>query len=67
MSNAKVQVSNQIQRAYVNIFQNLNLDIHLTFACLREAASAKAGILALVIAFIEIMVCLFGQLIETIF
>jgi hypothetical protein len=23
-----------------------NLDIHLTFACLREAASAKAGILA---------------------
>jgi hypothetical protein len=23
----------------------LNFDIHLTFACLREAASAKAGIL----------------------
>jgi len=24
---------------------NLNLDIHLTFACLRETAPAKAGIL----------------------
>jgi hypothetical protein len=31
----------------LNSFQNpiLNFDIHLTFACLREAASAKAGIL----------------------
>jgi hypothetical protein len=67
MSNVKVQMSNQIQRSNVKIFQMLNLDIHLTFACLREAASAKAGILASVIAFIEIMVCLFGQLIETIF
>jgi len=26
-------------------FWFLNFDIHLTFACLREAASAKAGIL----------------------
>jgi hypothetical protein len=58
MSNAKVQMS--------KIFLNLSLDIHLTFACLREAASAKAGILALVIAFIEVMVCPFGQLLETI-
>jgi len=28
------------------MFWVLNFDIHLTFACLREAASAKAGILA---------------------
>jgi hypothetical protein len=43
-------------------FQNpfLNLDIHLTFACLREAASAKAGILAFAIAFIKVVVCLFS-------
>jgi hypothetical protein len=26
-------------------FWNFSFDIHLTFACLREAASAKAGIL----------------------
>jgi hypothetical protein len=26
-------------------FDILDFDIHLTFACLREAASAKAGIL----------------------
>jgi hypothetical protein len=67
MSNVKVQMSNQIQRSNAKIFQNLNLDIHLSFACLREAASAKTGILASVMVFIEIMVCLFGQLIETIF
>jgi hypothetical protein len=50
--------------------------IHLTFACLpctstvqglHEAASAKAGILVFGIAFIEIVVCPFGQLIETVF
>ncbi len=39
---------------------NLNFDIHLTIACLREAASAKAGILVLGIAFVEVMVCPFG-------
>jgi hypothetical protein len=60
-------MSNQIQRSNVKIFQNLDLDIPLTFACLREAASAKAGILAFVIIFTEIVVCLFGQLVETIF
>jgi hypothetical protein len=32
----------------------------------RAVASAKAGILAFAIAFIEIMVCPFGQLLETI-
>jgi hypothetical protein len=58
MSNDKVQRSND--------FLNLRLDIHLTFACLREAASAKAGILAFGIGFVEITICLFGQLIETI-
>jgi hypothetical protein len=26
-------------------YRNLEFDIHLAFACLREAASAKAGIL----------------------
>ena len=36
----------------LNSFQNplLNFDIYLTFACLREAASAKAGILKFGIA-----------------
>jgi len=57
MSNDKVQRSND--------FLNLRLDIHLTFACLREAASAKAGILAFGIAFVEIMVRSFGQFIES--
>jgi hypothetical protein len=38
-------MSNQIQSSNVKIFWNLDFDIHLTFACLREAASAKAGIL----------------------
>jgi hypothetical protein len=76
MSDDKAQMSNQIQRS-VKICQNLNFDIHLTFACLREApppealrragASAKAGILAFAIAFIKVVVCLFGQLVETIF
>src|SRR4030042_2229229 len=60
MSNAKAQMSNQIQSSnempkqvrhdknvILNSFQNpfLNFDIPLTFACLREVASAKAGIL----------------------
>ena len=51
----------------LNSVQNpvLNFDIHLTFTCLHEAASAKAGILVFGIAFIEIVVCPFGQLIET--
>jgi hypothetical protein len=59
-------MSDQIQWSNVKISQNLNLDIHLTFACLREAASAKAGILAFAIAFIEIVICPFGQLVEAI-
>jgi hypothetical protein len=42
MSNDKAQMSNQIQSSNVKIFQNLNFDIHLTFACLREAPPAKA-------------------------
>jgi len=66
MSNDEAQMSNQIQRSKVKVFQNLNLDIQLTFACLREAASAKAGISAFAIAFIEIVVCPFGQLVEAI-
>jgi len=37
-------MSNQIQSSNVKNF-DLNFDIHLAFACLREAASAKAGIL----------------------
>jgi len=60
MSNVKVQMTIQIQSSnempkqvrhdnnvILDSFQNLILefDIHLTFACLREAASAKAGIL----------------------
>jgi hypothetical protein len=60
MSNVKAQSSNQIQSSnempkqvrhdknvILNPFQNpiLKFDIHLTFACLREAAPAKAGIL----------------------
>jgi hypothetical protein len=55
----------------LNSVQNpvLNLDIHLTFACLREAppCGPKAGILAFGIAFVEKLVCPFGQLIETVF
>jgi len=61
MSNAKAPSSNKIQSSnempkqvrhdrdvILNSFQNpfLKFDIHLAFACLREAASAKAGILA---------------------
>jgi hypothetical protein len=42
MSKLKDQIKSkaQISKTYV-----LNFDIHLTFPCLREAASAKAGIL----------------------
>jgi hypothetical protein len=41
----------------------------LTFACLREAppCGAKAGILAFGIAFVEIVVSPFSQLIKTVF
>jgi hypothetical protein len=45
MANVKVQMSNQIQSSNFKTFMNLKCDIYLTFACLREAASAKAGIL----------------------
>jgi hypothetical protein len=31
-------------------YRNLDFDIRLTFACLREAASAKAGILKLMVS-----------------
>jgi len=55
----------------LNSVQNpvLNFDIHLTFACLHEVppCGAMAGILVFGIAFIEIVVCPFGQLIETVF
>jgi hypothetical protein len=52
----KSKILNQVQdlvrhdkHVILNLFQNpfSNFDIQLTFACLREAASAKAGILAL--------------------
>jgi len=33
-------------KALIPKFLNLKFDIRLTFACLREAASAKAGILS---------------------
>jgi len=33
-------------KVLISKFLNLKFDIHLTFACLREAASAKAGILS---------------------
>ena len=47
----------------------MDFDIHLTLACLREAplCGAKAGILAFGIGFVEVVVCLFGQLIEAVF
>ena len=45
MSNVKTQSSNKIQNPNVKDSLNLEFGIHLTFACLREAASAKAGIL----------------------
>jgi hypothetical protein len=45
MSNVKAQSPNKIQNPNVKDSLNLEFDIHLTFACLREAASAKAGIL----------------------
>jgi len=50
----QIQIPNEMPKqvrhdedVILNSFQNLilNFDIHLTFACLREAASAKAGIL----------------------
>jgi hypothetical protein len=44
MSNAKPQMSKKIQTSKIRILV-LNFDIDLTFACLREAAPAKAGIL----------------------
>jgi len=55
------------QNVILNSVQNLvlNFDIHLIFACLREAASARAGNLAFGIALVEIMVCPLRQLIET--
>ena len=48
MSNAKVLMPNEIQIVKVKTRiprEDLKFDIDLTFACLREAASAKAGIL----------------------
>ena len=48
MSNAKVLMPNEIQIVNVKTRipkEDLKFDIDLTFACLREAASAKAGIL----------------------
>jgi hypothetical protein len=38
-------MSNQILSPNPKPFMILKFDIHLAFACLREAASAKAGIL----------------------
>jgi hypothetical protein len=40
MSNAKVQMSNQIQSSNVKNF-DLNFNIHLTFACLPQAGILK--------------------------
>jgi len=51
MSNAKAQMSNQFQNSNAKNSWNLDFNIHLTFACLREAASAKAGILTFGILF----------------
>ena len=45
MSNVKAQSPDKIHNPHVKDSLNLEFDIHLTFACLREAASAKAGIL----------------------
>jgi hypothetical protein len=77
MSNAKVQISNEIQRSsempkqvrhdegvILNSFQNpiLNVDIHLTFAC-----PPQAGISILIFPQIKIVVRPFSQLLETTF
>jgi hypothetical protein len=52
ISYVKIQSSNQIQSSNVkNLFSIWPFDIDLTFACLREAASAKAGILNLEFCF----------------
>jgi hypothetical protein len=55
MTNDKAQISNihKIIREILHLLRRgsfliiwiLTFEIHLTFACLREAASAKAGIL----------------------
>jgi len=45
MSNVKAQISNEVESSIVKNVLTLKFDIHLAFACLREAASAKAGIL----------------------
>ena len=45
MSKLKVQMNFQISKFKLELVYNLAFDIHLAFACLREAASAKAGIL----------------------
>jgi hypothetical protein len=49
MSKLKVQMKSKTQITKFNIKQNIltlsHFGIHLTFACLREAAPAKAGIL----------------------
>jgi hypothetical protein len=44
MSKLKFQIKSKVQM--LKTFWILEFDIHLTFACLREAASAKAGILS---------------------
>ena len=50
MSKLKVQMKSKVQMTKFNEKENVlalsYFSIHLTFACLREAASAKAGILA---------------------
>jgi len=43
-TNSKAQISNQ-QGRVERLFWILDFDIDLAFACLREAASAKAGVL----------------------
>jgi hypothetical protein len=54
MSNDKVQIKSKFQISKV---LSLNFDIHLTSACLREAASAKAGILKFGMLFKVIELC----------
>jgi hypothetical protein len=51
MSKPKVQIKSKDQMTKERVFGIQTSDIHLIFACLREAASAKAGILTFEILF----------------